>query len=190
MGLRTKIVLPLVSLGLLFAAYMWLMWAPGYLQEEREHYLGHYQMELDIFADGLTPLLARGDLKSLHQALDRLKFDYPLFKEIRLESNAGEALYAYEDPDVPANADIVDVTQGVRLANGRGLLKVKVDLNPEIQLDKAGLDQPLRLLWFILLVIMVPVAFILDRWLRVPLVKLSSAAKAMLKGAAMTGRGE
>ena len=56
MGLRTKIVLPLVSLGLLFAAYMWLIWAPGYLQEEREHYLGHYQMELDIFADGLTPL--------------------------------------------------------------------------------------------------------------------------------------
>ena len=89
MGLRTKIVLPLVSLGLLFAAYMWLIWAPGYLQEEREHYLGHYQMELDIFADGLTPLLARDDLTSLHQALDRLKFDYPLFKEIRLESNAG-----------------------------------------------------------------------------------------------------
>ena len=182
MGLRTKIVLPLVSLGLLFAAYMWLIWAPGYLQEEREHYLGHYQMELDIFADGLTPLLARDDLTSLHQALDRLKFDYPLFKEIRLESNAGETLYAYEDQEVAANADIVLVTQGVHLANGRGLLKVKVDLNPEIQLDKAGLDQPLRLLWFILLMIMVPVAFIMDRWLRVPLVKLSSAAKAMANG--------
>ena len=182
MGLRTKIVLPLVSLGLLFAAYMWLIWAPGYLQEEREHYLGHYQMELDIFADGLTPLLAHDDLKSLRQALDRLKFDYPLFKEIRLESNAGETLYAYEDPEVTANADIVVVTQGVRLADGRGLLKVKVDLNPEIQLDKAGLGQPLRLLWFILLMIMVPVAFIMDHWLRVPLVKLSSAAKAMANG--------
>ena len=182
MGLRTKIVLPLVSLGLLFAAYMWLIWAPGYLQEEREHYLGHYQMELDIFADGLTPLLAHGDLKSLHQALDRLRFDYPLFKEIRLESNAGETLYAYESQDVAANADIVGVTQGVSLANGGGLLKVKVDLNPEIQLDKAGLDQPLRLLWLILLMILVPVGFILDRWLRVPLVKLSSAAKAMANG--------
>ena len=84
--------------------------------------------------------------------------------------------------DVAANADIATVTQGVSLADGGGLLKVKVDMSPEIQLDKAGLDQPLRLLWFMLLMILVPVAFILDRWLRLPLVKLSSAAKAMTNG--------
>ena len=182
MGLRTKIVLPLLLLGLSLAAYMWLIWAPGYLQEEREHYLGHYQMELDIFADGLAPELARGDLKAVYQSLDRLKIDYPLFKEIRLERNPGETLYAYRNPVADADADIADVMQGVDLTDGKGLLKVQVDLHPEIELDKIGLQQPLRLLWIIMLAVITPVAFLLDRWLRVPLAKLSRAATALAHG--------
>ena len=182
MGLRVKIILPLVLLGLLFAVYMWWIWAPSYLQEEREHYLGHYQMELDIFADGLTPDLARGDLSSLRQSLDRLKFDYPLFREIRLENNKGKALYSYEDTKTPVNADVAVITEGINLAGKGGLLEVKVDLSPEIELDRSGLGRPLRLLWFILLITMVPVAYILDRWLRVPMVKLAAASQAMTQG--------
>jgi PAS domain S-box-containing protein len=182
MGLRVKIILPLVLLGLLFAVYMWWIWAPSYLQEEREHYLGHYQMELDIFADGIAPALVRGDLRSLRQSLDRLKFDYPVFQEVRLENNKGDVLYAYKDPKAPANGDEVLITQGVNLAGKGGLLEVKVDLHPEMELDRTGLARPLRLLWFILLITMMPIAYILDRWLRVPLVKLAEASQAMVQG--------
>ena len=182
MGLRAKIVLPLLMLGLLFAAYMWFIWAPGYLQEEREHYLGYYQMELDIFADGISPELERGDLEAVYHSLDLLKTDYPLFKEIRFEGNAGETLYVYKNPDVAANADLEEVIQGVDMVDGKGLLRLRVDLNPAIELDKAGLNKPLRLLWILLLAIMAPIAFLLDRWLRVPLVKLSRAATSLMHG--------
>jgi len=175
-------ILPLLLLGLFFAAYMWLIWAPGYLQEQREHYLLHYQMEVDILAHGLAPELMRGDHSAVYQALDELRRDYPVFKEISLEDNAGNALYSYVDSSISQDMDIERVTQGVALVGGEGLLKLGVDLSPEVELDRTGLARPLWLLWLIFVAIMVPVVLVLDRWLRVPLVKLSRAVNAVTCG--------
>jgi PAS domain S-box-containing protein len=181
-GLKTKIIFPLALLAVIFSLYMWMIWTPQYLGQEREDYLTHYIIEVDLLAKGLAPDLLDNDLSYVYQALDNVKNEYPLFLGISLKAGTGESLYAYRNPTIPANADLEFINHEVSLADGMGELTFLVDMTPEVELDRENLRKPLQLLSAIMMAMMIVIAMVLNRWLRAPLVKLSSATVAMAGG--------
>lgn len=181
MGLRSKIILPLLLLVAAVAAYLWLIREPQKLKDERDHYLGHYRMILDVLAEGIMPDIAAGNLDSALRSLERFKEDHPLFKEIYLEEKSGIAIYAYRQPAADG-ADLESLVHEIDLADGKGKFRVLVDMKPEMEAVRAGIEKTMWMLLAVLMIFTVLVAGLLDRWLRAPLIKLSRAATALAAG--------
>lgn len=182
MGLRSKIIIPLALLVAVYSVYIWAIWAPKYLGQEREDYVVHYIMEADLLVKGLSPEMLRGDFDEVYRTLDRVAEEYPLFLEISLARESGKLLYEHRNPVTPTDADLEHIIRNVDLVDGNGKLSFLVDMRPEIATDEERLNQPLELLVGTLLVMVASIAFMFNRWLRLPLVKLSSATTAMVDG--------
>lgn len=166
----------------IFSAYVWLLWAPGYLGQVREGYVVHHFMEADLLAKGLAPQLLSGDFGEVYKAFDNVVKEYPRFLEIRLSRESGSLLYEHRNPLIPANADLEHIVRNVDLIDGKGKLTFLVDLRPETAVDQQRLNEPLGLLVGILLLMVATIAFMFNRWLRVPLVRLSAATTGMTDG--------
>ena len=186
-GLKAKILLPLALAMALFSVYMWAIWAPDYLGQEREDYLTHYIMQVDMLAKGLAPEIADDDLAEVYRVLAKVEKEYPLFLGITLKKESGEILYEYRSRDISARADMETIAHEINFKDGKGDISFLVDMNYDIDTDRERLNAPLQLLMAIMLALMIVIAIAFNRWFRTPLVRLSAATAAIRPAASPSG---
>lgn len=164
-----------------FLCYIELVWAPEYLGKEREDYIAHYMMEVDILAQGLSPILGNGDYESAFKALDGISASYPMFLEVKLETDVGEVLY--RNGGHPGHSGDLQIVSSNLSLSGRTLtLSLLVDVGAQMRPEVDALRMPLKILGAALLVIIMMIVYFHSRWVSAPLVRLSRAAKALAKG--------
>ncbi len=71
MGLRSKLIVPLLLAWLVFAAVVHLVWRPQMLQHERNNFLITQKQMLQALEPSLVRDILAGDLASLYVTLER-----------------------------------------------------------------------------------------------------------------------
>ncbi len=138
MGLRSKLLLPLLLVGLALEAYLQISWLPHALADDRAAHLRDLDRHLDSVAEGMIPLLLGRQLDIVYENLAALQAKNPEWLSLQLTDASGATLYPLAFPPPPPAAK--PTGPDVRLLRKRiafqdrelGLLSVEVDLGPAL----------------------------------------------------------
>jgi PAS domain S-box-containing protein len=166
MGLRFKILLPLMFFSILLIGYLYAYWMPQSLANMREEYRSATERHLDSVVVGLIPLLLGHQLDTVYENLDALKNNNSDWTDITLNDANGKSLYPLGNPDIPAVAGGAKNREIHMLENridylglNLGTLTVSVDFTPQlVQMEKRH-----RELAAVMLVVIL--AFVLSAWI-------------------------
>lgn len=184
MGVRCKLLAPLIFLGVLFAAILHLFWLPQFRATETLQ-LQHRELAMmeAVAAALISPLLS-GDLAQIHSTLDQHLVRESNWKTLRLKSADDSILYP--------------ISQSLRRPRGNtdewltfpidfdgqniGTLDLRFDINAMLERQLKPILFLERLLLTLLLGIILLAAFLQDRWIRRPLKILADATSHIAHG--------
>lgn len=152
MSLRSKLLFPLLLIGLLIGAYLYGLWIPRTLSNGEAAHLRAVDQHLDSVVEGMIPLLLGSQLDIVHENLNALKANHPAWVDFKLTNAEDRQLYplaTQSAPSVQTTApDVRTLKKKIHyLGTDLGTLIARVDLAPSL----ANTRQEVRELSFILL---------------------------------------
>ena len=186
MGIRWKLLLPLILLMVTVTAVQHLYWLPDYLEHEAEDLREMHKNQLALLAAAIEASFADGGNSAhLHATLDHALEHVGEWKGIVLTSSRGERLYPLDERESVASEGLTAITQGVHSPGGGAQvaeLTLHVDLQSELAEEAERIHQLEALALGLLLLMIVLSAILQDRWVNRPLYHLTEAAKRLAKG--------
>jgi PAS domain S-box-containing protein len=184
MGIRSKLLLPLILLGASFASILHLYWLPKFLASEAEDLRNRELAHLEVLAAGLVPSLLSGDLAQIHATMEQLAQRQRGWKAIYLKTLDGRFLYPITPTpvsDQPAAVQRLQMPvsyEGNPIAN----LELRIDTNSVLapQIEKIHSFEHIMLL--LMLAVTALAALLQDRWIRRPLETLVTATSRIAQG--------
>ena len=184
MGIRSKLLVPLIVLGVSFAAILHLYWLPQFRATESSALQDRELATMEVVAAALVSPLLSGDLAQIHATLDQLLERQGDWDVLRLKSADDHNLY----PIAPAS----DARPGqagqtlkypVDFGDKRlGMLELEIDIDAMLASRIAPVRYLERLLLSLLFGVIVLAALLQDRWIRRPLKTLADATSHIAHG--------
>ena len=184
MGIRYKLLLPLVALGLSFAALLHLYWLPQFRASETAELQKRELATMDVAMAALMPSLLTGDLAQIHITLDQLLERQHGWKAIHLKAADDRYLY----PVLPSPAAQLNATgqwltfpadfEGKQIAT----LELNIDTDAMLASQLGQIRILERMILLIVFSITMLAALLQDSWIRRPLKTLAAAASYIAHG--------
>ena len=184
MGIRSKLLFPLLGLGVAFAALLHLYWLPQFRASETINLQDRELAAMEVVATALTPQLLSGDLAQIHATLDHLLVRQSGWKALHLKGGDDRYLYPITAPPALLQ-DTAD--QWLRLPvefDGRRIatLELNIDIDAMLASQLVQIKALEQLLLITMLAITVLAALLQDRWIRRPLKTLVTATSRIADG--------
>jgi PAS domain S-box-containing protein len=184
MGIRSKLLFPLISLGAAFAALLHLYWLPEFRTSETIKLQDRELATLEVVAAALTPPLLSGDLAQIHATLEQLKQRQSGWNAIQLKADDGRYLYpiaalpaSQQDDNDEWLTYPVDF-EGKQIAS----LELSIDIDAMLASQLVQIKALERLLLIVMFAITLLAALFQDRWIRRPLKTLVTATSRIADG--------
>ena len=184
MGIRSKLLLPLVCLGASFAAVLHLYWLPQFHASETIELQNRGLATMEVVAAALTSPLLSGDLAQIHTMLDDLLERHSGWKAIYLKATDDRYLYPITLSPFSRQDDTAQwLTLPVEF-DGKQLatLELRIDIDALLARQLVQIQALEQLLLIVLLGITVLAALLQDRWIRRPLKRLVAATSRIAHG--------
>lgn len=177
MGIRLKLLLPMVMLWLGLFALVNFSWIPNLEEKEIDFYLHEQEEKIDLLITGLTESILQSDLGNIHATIDAVLEKNSDWISITLRDTNGELLFPFDDlskDDHPETYLHIDY----RSYDNRNIVAdVNLVTNPSKAIDKSG-DLVNQIRWMIIFLLVVAISFtifIQENVIRKPLKRLSDA---------------
>jgi len=184
MGIRSKLLFPLVFLGVAVAMVLHLYWLPRFIASEETDLRKQELTQLQLLGTSLVPALLAGDLAQIHTTLDETLTLSSSWRAVHLKASDGRYLYP-----APAPAPGNNTSDGYWLNHTiehQGAPLAELNLHINIQPSLSNRLQQLRnlesLLLAALLLIIVIAALLQEHWIRNPLKLLVTATSRIAHG--------
>ena len=184
MGIRSKLLFPLIFTGAAFAALLHLYWLPEFRTSETIKLQDHALATMEVVAAALIPSLLSGDLAQIHATLDNLTQRQSGWNAVQLKADDGR--YLYPIAALPASRQVdtgewltypVDF-EGKQIAT----LELSIDIDAMLASQLIQIKALERLLLIVMFTITLLAAFLQDRWIRRPLKTLVTATSRIAAG--------
>jgi len=184
MGIRSKLLFPLVFLGVAVSMVLHLYWLPRFIASEETDLRKQELTQLQLLGTSLVPALLSGDLAQIHATLDDTLTLSSSWQAVHLKAGDGHYLYPAPAP-APGNntsdGNWLNHTiehQGVPLAE----LAIHINIQPSVTNRLQQLRNLESLLLVALLLIIVIAALLQEHWIRNPLKLLVTATSRIAHG--------
>ena len=181
LGLRQKLLLPLIIVSTLVGGYLYAFWIPASLQSARDSELTLIERHLDSVVEGLIPLMLGSELDAIHENLGALQAKNTEWRHVRLTNQAGQQLYpllaASPVEDAARTGEWQSIRRPVVLAGTTlGTLKVEADMGPIVGRLRARHDHLLLMQIGVLLLLTLTSGLVLELAVIRPARRLAMAA--------------
>jgi signal transduction histidine kinase/CheY-like chemotaxis protein len=185
MGLRQKLLFPLILISVLIGGYLYRVWIPESLRVAKVNHVRLIERHLDSVAESLIPLLLGQQLSTIHENLNALQEKNPEWTRLRLVNSKGQQLYPFETSptESPAPQTALEAIErpigyvGLEL----GTLSATVSLESFLADDQARHKALLVLQLGILLLLTLATGLILELAVIRPAIHLANAAKELAR---------
>ena len=197
MGVRYKLLFPIVLAFLIMASVMHFVWLPEMLKHERQITVEQEHALLQVIGESLIHAMLVGDLSEIHMTLNHVLQQHVIntnldhsshnykgeWQHLVLEKANGKRLYPLLAPDIKQGKFLINIERKVYWDN-----KVLAVLKLNIDWEKAYRAQHQRVTkmeWWALLIFTVTIvvtAIWQSYWIRRPLVQLEKATQGLAKG--------
>ena len=184
MGVRGKLLTPLILLGALFAAILHLYWMPQFRITETLNIKDRESAMMEVVAAALLPSLLSNDLAQIHATLDQLLERQSNWNAIHLKTSGNRYLYPITPQSSLQEAD-EDYWISVPVdfdGNQVGTLALQVDINTMLGEKLEPILALERMVLFLLAGIIILIALLQDRWIRRPIRSLVDATSQVAHG--------
>ena len=184
MGIRIKLLLPLLVFSLLFVSFLKFNWEPKYKNSEFLHHREHIEAHLITLADALAISLISNDIENIYSTLDAVLSKSEGWIALELFGVNGDLLYPFQknikgDQGVrywDINSDIIYLNKKL----GRITLQYNnLDLFEHIQSKVSGIYAGLGIF---VLIFLSGLALSIEFKILRPVSTLSAAARKLSKG--------
>ena len=104
MGIRTKLLFPLLTILIAIIASVELYWLPTLTEQEVNKQLKNQTSQLDVLVIALIDPILNADLAHIHLVLDEILTEHPEWKRLSLKEANGDPLYPiFEQADIADN---------------------------------------------------------------------------------------
>ncbi|MDP1524344.1 MAG: ATP-binding protein [Rhodocyclaceae bacterium] len=185
MGLRQKLLLPLILVSVLAGAYLYRVWIPESLRVAKADHVHLIERHLDSVAESLIPHLLGQELSTIHEDLQALQEKNPEWTRLRLVNGKGQQLYPLEvspaeSPAPQAALKVIERRIGY-LGLELGTLSTTVNLADFLAHDQARHQALFVLQLGILLLLALTTGLILELAVIRPAIRLADAAKELAR---------
>ena len=184
MGIRTKLLLPLLMLLMVIIGTVELYWLPSLTAREEIKQMKNQYDQLGVLEISLVDPLLDSDLGQLHLILDEVLNTHTEWRRFSLHNALGRRLYPLaESPRIAEAEHIFHVEHSIKhMGSTLGVIYLTIDLTQsfeDFQYDLRALDW---LLLFLLPMVVFVSALLQDRFVRRPLHTLADAATRIAHG--------
>lgn len=186
MSLRSKLLLPLLLIGLLIGAYLYGSWIPRILANDEASHLRAVDQHLDSVAESLIPLLLGSQLDIVHENLNALKKRNPAWVDFKLINAEGRQLFPLatspKSPDRTFSADVRILQKKISyLDTDLGTLIVQVDLAPSLANTRQEIREIAIIIFGVLALLIITIISTTEIMVRKPVHQLADAATRLAR---------
>ena len=184
MGIRAKLLLPLIAGLAIFVLFLNLYWLNHYLEHEQESFRNSQTKFLRFMATDAERLLRGGDLASLYSLLDKhLSDNRETWRQLIILDTGGERIYPLDAVEPAAGKYLIALEQTLH-SDGRKLGKIRLLADWEEEREEEM--QRILELEYTLIAAMVFIIILSSLWqnhlIRRPLLRLQGAAGNLAEG--------
>ncbi|MFM1892431.1 MAG: hypothetical protein RLZ44_1508 [Pseudomonadota bacterium] len=183
MGIRAKLLIPLLALAILFLlGLQWLLW-PRFFAAQLEQHLVDEQARAEILGTALIHPLRNADLAQVYSILDSVLQNHSHWRQIALLDADGTRIYPFSVAAADPGDDLVELRHVIKFFGAPvGTLQIEIDVGP-IRQQHDHYAREGQLLILSLLVLAILVSFPLqEKLITTPLQALAAAARQMAGG--------
>lgn len=183
MGIRAKLLIPLLVLATLFVLGLQQLLWPRLLATQLDQHLINEKARAEILGTALIHPLRAGDLAQAYSILDSALKNHPHWQKVILLDADGERIYPFVAAQEKLEEHHVEIQHVIRFFNDPvGTLRITIDLRP-IRHQVERYSNEGLLLVLVLLGVAVLISIPLQtKLITTPLLALASAAKKMASG--------
>lgn len=180
MSLRVKLLLPLILIGILIAAYLYTIWFPRILAADEVAHIKAVDQHLNSVAESLVPLLLGNQLDILHGNLNALKKDNTNWLSILLLDPENRRLYPLAtmplEQEFSSFPDVRKVEKQVTyLGENLGTLTIMIDLASSLENTRQEIMELTFGLLAVLIIFMLTIISTIEIMVRRPVHQLAEA---------------
>ncbi|MCB1851670.1 MAG: EAL domain-containing protein [Gammaproteobacteria bacterium] len=183
MGIRAKLLIPLLVLATLFMVGLQQLLLPRLLTAQLEQHLVNERARAEILGTALVHPLRAADLAQVYSILDSVLKNHPHWQKVVLLDVNGERIYPFVDLPEEPEEYLVEIRHVISFFNDPvGSILITTDLRP-IKSQVARYSREGLILVLVLLGFAVLISFPLQtRLITTPLRSLANAAEKMATG--------
>ena len=184
MGIRTKLLFPLLAVLVVIITSIELYWLPALTDQEVRKQIKNQTSQLNVLEIAMIDPILKADLAHMHLVLDEILTKHPEWKQLSVNEENGDPLYpVFKQPDVADNEHIFKFVHPIQYSDVvLGNIYLSADLSESIH----AFEQQLRILHWLLLfllpLVVIVSAVLQDRFVRRPLHQLAGAATRIAHG--------
>jgi len=187
MGLRAKILLPLVFFSALFLAYLYGYWIPQLQTRLESEYRQSVERHLDSVAQGVIPLLLGHQLDTVYENMDTLMKRNGDWISIRLIDAQGKLIYPLQtsppEQEAHSRRDVLTVQYQMNyLDQNLGKIILKIDLAPRLSSMSTWYRNLATALVAMIFCYFLSIGIIVERIVRQPVNLLAKASEKLAEG--------
>ncbi len=185
LGLRLKVLLPLLFLSLLFLSYLYGYYMPRSMDNIEEEHRVLVERHVDSVADAIVPLLLAHQLETIYENLDALLKENTDWTGVELVDAGGRTIYPLSVLPLPGDLgqDVHIIERQINYLDMHlGKLSVKVDFAPKLLRTKRRHWELMTVLMIIIIGYIVATGLVLDRSARRPINLVAHASKRLAEG--------
>ncbi len=184
MGIRSKLILPLLIGFLVIASLIHFYWIPRYLASEIKHFKHDQEMILNSLMPEITSFTLSGNFASLYSNLDyQFKVHSNDWLQLIIKDAEGNLVYPLTEKELPPSETTFTIFKLLKNAGTNvGDLSLTVDWSHEYQGDLENVKQ----IEIIILIVIALISLLGVIWqgylIRRPLITLTNAASKLAAG--------
>ena len=184
MGIRSKLLLPLLLLSVSIAGIIHLYWLPQFRTSETIELQKRELATMEAVTAALIPSLLSGDLAQIHATLDQLLERHNGWETLYLKAADGNYLYPIFPSPVSRQNDTEKWLEFPADYDGKRLatLELKIDIDSLLANQLGQVQLLVRILFLTVFSIALLAALLQERWIRRPLRTLVAATSRITSG--------
>ncbi len=184
MGLRTKLILPIILALGLFTLALHFFWFKSYVDDARTEFIAHQQEIIVALAPSLTRAILAGDLASVYGTLDRQMENMKLtWRHFSLTNINGQRIYPLDMPFINQHENLLVIKHPVYNDDEKvAVATLYMDWQHGYEHVSSYKQQVELMVMLIFAVVTLFAMMWQNKWILEPLTKLERAAKKLRQG--------
>ncbi len=183
MGIRVKLLIPLLVLAILVLVGLKMVIWPGFLAAQLDQHIADEKKRVEILGTALVHPLRNSDIAQVYSILDNVLANHPNWRHVELRDTQGLQLYPLERSGPKRDEALVEISDDIVFyTEPIGNLKVLTDLRPIYrQYDAFTLRADVLIVTVLLVAIIIAISS-QEKLIVAPLKALARAAQKISKG--------